>query len=97
MDISSNKSVLKNFYFQKLSKEDVKEIKQTLVDNANRYTFKDLSLNDYSAKKLSAGELVQKNSMEFQKFLYEKGIDGNSIKRISQLNFTPPAFLDIKA
>ncbi|MBA1433625.1 MAG: hypothetical protein FAF04_08600, partial [Epsilonproteobacteria bacterium] len=51
---------------------------------------------NFPTKKLSVGELVLKNTQDFQKFLYTNGIDGNSVKRISELNFTQPSFLDIK-
>jgi len=97
MQISSNNSAIKDLYMQKLSKDDVKKIKQEIVDNANKYTFTDFSKTDFSTQKLSAGEKVLQNSQDFQKFLYSNGIDGVHVRRISELNFTSPSFLDIKA
>ncbi len=97
MQISANNSAIKNLYMQKLSKDEVKKIRQEIVDNANRYTFTDFSLHDFSKQKLSAGEQILKNTQDFQKFLYSKGINGSSVKRISELNFSLPSYLNIKA
>jgi len=96
MQISSNSTIIQNLYTKKLSADEVKEIKQKITDNANRYTFTNF-YKDPSSKKLSAGELILKNTQEFQKFLYSNGIDGVSVKRISELNFPSASFLDIKA
>ena len=98
MQISSNSSsVIKNLYMKKLSHDEVKKIKEAVIDNAKKYTFTNFAKNDFGKEKLSAGELVQKNNYEFQQFLYANGIDGTSVKRVSQLNFSAPSFLDIKA
>jgi len=96
MQVSSSTSAIKDLYMKKLSADEVKQIKQELTDNQNKYTFTDFS-TDFSTKKLSSGEQIFKNSQDFQKFLYSNGIDGVSVKRISELNFTTPSFLDIKA
>jgi len=96
MQISSNNSAIKDLYMQKLSKDEVKKIKQELVDNANKYTFTDFSQQNFSSRKLSPGEQILKNTQDFQKFLYSNGIDGKSVTRVSQLDFTRPSFLDIK-
>lgn len=97
MQISSNQSAIKNLFMKKLSHDDVKKIKQEIVDNANKYTFTNFAKNDFSVnKKLSSGELILKNNMEFQKFLYSKGIDGISATRVSDLQFNKPSFLDTK-
>jgi len=97
MQITSNSHAIKNLYMKKLSHDEVKKIKQEIRDNINKYTFKDFSQHNFPTKKLSAGELVLKNTQDFQKFLYSNGIDGKYVKRISELNFTQAAFLDIKA
>jgi len=97
MQVSSSSSVIKDLYMQKLSSDEVKELKQEIKANQNKYTFTDFTQSDLSTKKLSNGELILKNSQDFQKFLYENGIDGTSVKRISELNFTSPEFLDVKA
>ena len=98
MQISSNSSVIKDLYMKKLSSDEVKQIKQEITDNTNKYTFTDFSSkNNFSSKELSIGEKILQNSQEFQSFLYSNGIDGVSVKRISELNFTSPSFLDLKA
>ncbi len=97
MQISSNTNVIQNLYMKRLSSDEVKELKQAVVDNANKYVFTDFSLKDYSKKELSSGEQILKNSQDFQKFLYDNGIDGRSVRRISELTFDTPSFLNIKA
>jgi len=97
MQILSNNSVIKDLYMHKLSKDEVKKIRQALVDNANKYTFTNFSTSSFSKEKLSAGEQIAKNTQDFQKFLYSNGIDGKSVKRVSELNFFLPSYLDIKA
>jgi len=96
MQLSSNTNAIKNLYMKRLTGDEVKKIKQQIVDNANRYTFKDFSKNSFNTKKLLPGEQILKNTEDFQKFLYSNGIDGNSVKRVSQLNFTAPSYLDVK-
>ncbi|WP_457745586.1 hypothetical protein [Sulfurimonas sp.] len=95
--LNSNSTVIQDLYLKKLTNDEVKEIKQAIVDNANKYTFTNFSKNDFSSPKLSVGEQIQKNTQDFQKFLYSNGIDGRSVKRISELNFSTPNYLDIKA
>jgi len=96
MQISSNSNTIQNLYMHRLSKDEVKKIKQQIVDNANRYTFTNFAKFTKAKKDLSVGEKIQQNLQEFQKFLYSNGIDGRSVKRISELSFTKPAFLDVK-
>jgi hypothetical protein len=97
MQISSNSSAIKGLYTQKLSDDEVKQIKQEIADNAKKYAFTDFSQTNGSTKELSVGEKILKNSQEFQKFLYDNGLDGSSVKRVSQLDFSLPSYLDIKA
>jgi Mn-containing catalase len=96
MQVSSNSSAIKDLYTQKLSKDEVKQIKQEIADNVNKYTFTDFSQKSYSTKESYWGEKTFQNSQDFQKFLYTNGIDGSSVKRISQLDFSTPSYLDIK-
>jgi hypothetical protein len=95
MKIDTNNSAIKDLYMQKLSKNDVKKIKQEIADSRNRYTFTDFSKN-YGDKKLPIGMQIQQNSEDFQRFLYSNGIDGVSVKRVSQLTFVKPSYLDVK-
>jgi len=98
MQIGSSNSAIKDLYMKKLSPEEVKAIKQEVVDNANKYTFTDFSAeNNFGKEKLSVGEQILKNTEDFQQFLYDNGIDGKSVKRVSELRFEEPSFLDIKA
>ena len=80
----------------KLSNDEVKKIKQAVVDNATKYTFTDFTKNNIAINKLSPAEKIQQNNFEFQKFLYANGIDGTSVRRVSELNFVAPSFLDFK-
>jgi len=96
MQVSSHNGI-QNLYTQKLSKDEVKQLKDVIDENINKYTFTDFSTTNVSNQELSNGEKILKNSQEFQNFLYKNGIDGVSVKRISELNFTAPSFLDVKA
>ena len=97
MQIGSSDNVIQNLYMKPLSSDEAKELKQAVVDNANKYTFTDFSLKDYANQELSSSEQILKNSQDFQKFLYDNGIDGRSVRRISELTFETPSFLNIKA
>ena len=97
MEISSNNNLFRNFYTKPLDKDEVKELKQAIVDNANRYTFKNFTQEQPLYQNLSSSEKIMKNTEDFQKFLYENGIDGKSVRRISELTFDTPSFLNIKA
>jgi len=96
MQILSSSNGIQNLYMHRLSGDEVKKIKQQIVDNANKYTFTNFTKFTKADKDLSSGERIQKNLQEFQKFLYSNGIDGKKVKRISELNFIKPAFLDVK-
>ena len=96
MRISSNSTVIQNLFMHKLSGDEVKKIKQQIVDNASKYTFTDFSKFESADENLLAGEKIQKNIQEFQEFLYSNGIDGKNIKRVSELNLTQASFLDVK-
>jgi hypothetical protein len=97
MQVLSQSSSIKSLYVQKISKDELKKIKQELFENKNRYTFRSTSSIDNLHTKLSGWQQILKNSEDFQKFLYSNGIDGTNVKRVSELTFNPPAFLDIKA
>jgi hypothetical protein len=97
LEISSNNNLFRNLYTKPLDKDEVKELKQAIVDNANRYTFKSFTQEQPLYQNLSSSEKIMKNTEDFQKFLYENGIDGKSVRRISELTFDTPSFLNIKA
>ena len=96
MQISSSFNGIQNLYMHRLSSDEVKKIKQQIVDEAGKYTFKEFSSFTQDSGDLSGDDRIQKNLQDFQKFLYNSGIDGKSVKRISELSFSKPAFLDVK-
>ena len=96
MQVSTTNNVIKDLYMQRLTKDEVKEIKQAIVDNANKYTFTNFSKFKFASKDISVGQKIQNNIEDFQKFLYANGIDGKSVTKVSQLTFTNSSFLDIK-
>ena len=60
---TESKSVIKNLYTEKLSKDEAKELRQAVVDNANTFTFK--SIETQSAT-LSIQEKFEKDYNDFQ-------------------------------
>jgi hypothetical protein len=84
-------------YRQPLTKDEFKSLKEAVELNANKYTFKDFAYDNAPDKKLFGSELALKNSQDFQKFLYDNGIDGVHVRRISELDFGIPTFFDTKA
>ncbi len=72
---------IKPLYTEKLTKDEAKELRQQIVDNANAYTFNSTSVQVGVAGKqddfLSAYE-------EFQSFLDDIGYEGGPIAELSQ-------------
>ena len=97
MQVGRNGYTIKNLYMKRLSNDEVKQIKEEIAKSEEKFTFSAFSNESISKNKLSGGELVAKNSQDFQKFLYSQGIDGVNVKRVSELTFSQPSFLDIKA
>ena len=84
MEISSNMasiSPIKPLYTQKLTKSEVKEIKEQINDNFVAYTF--------NVTNIQVGLLEQKDDFlseyeEFQNFLNDIGYEGKSIAELSE-------------
>lgn len=92
MEISSNiaasgllnkkdSNPIKPLYTQKLTKDEVKEIKEQIVQNSNAFTF--------NSTNIQVGILEQKDEFlwayeEFQSFLKDIGYDGGPIAQLSK-------------
>jgi len=98
MDIASNGTILQSgLYTKRLDSSEIKALRESASNSMNKYTFKEFSQNNFFQKEeLSVGEKILKTSEEFSRFLYENGIDGVHVKRISELTFIAPSFLDTK-
>jgi hypothetical protein len=72
---------IKNLYTEKLSADEAKELRQTVVDNANAFSFKLVGSQSTIA---SSEDTFQKNYDEFQTFLKDIGYKGKNIAELSQ-------------
>jgi hypothetical protein len=82
VDSSQKSSVTdKTFFTQKLTADEVKELRQQVVDNANAYTFSSVSVQNQLTN--SQDEFTN-NYQEFQSFLKEIGYNGQSISTLSK-------------
>lgn len=71
----------KTLFTEKLTKDEVKELRQQIVDNANAYTFASVNVqNGISNKK----DVITQNYEDFQNFLKDIGYDGKPIAELSQ-------------
>jgi hypothetical protein len=89
MEISSNMGVLnqaqnsnavKSLYTEKLSKDEVKELRAQIEESVNKFTFDSLSFQSQTTGK----DIAQLQYEEFQGFLQEIGYDGKPIAELSQ-------------
>ncbi len=90
MQISSNvretgsmnkSSPIKTFFTEKLSKEEEKEIREQIKQNANAIAFNSASIQGSVAGKK---EGFEKQYEDFQTFLKEIGYDGKPIAELSK-------------
>lgn len=72
---------IKNLYTEKLSADEAKELRQTIVDNANAFTF---NLVGSQSNVASNEDTFQKNYDEFQAFLKDIGYNGKNIAELSK-------------
>ena len=79
--IQHNPNQIKNSYTQKLSKDEVQELKAQIVHNSNVYTFKSASLQ---LNALSIEDKFIQSYNEFQSFLKEIDYGGKPIAQLSQ-------------
>ncbi|QSZ41192.1 hypothetical protein GJV85_03375 [Sulfurimonas aquatica] len=77
----SSTTGIKNLYTEKLSKDEVKEIRAQIVKNANAFTFKATSIQSNT---LSLEDKFTQAYDEFQSFLKDIGYKGQPIAELSQ-------------
>lgn len=71
----------KTLFTEKLTKDETKELRQQIVDNANAYTFASVNVqNGVSNQK----DIITQNYEEFQNFLKDIGYDGKPIAELSK-------------
>jgi len=78
---TQNTSGIKNLYTEKLTKDEVTELKAQVIENAHAFTFE--STNIQSAT-LSIGDKFNQDYQDFQSFLSDIGYDGKPIAELSQ-------------
>ncbi len=79
--VPQNENVVKNLYTEKLSKDEVKELRRIAVENAHKYTFTSLFIQ---SEVDNSEDIFQKNYEEFQAFLQDIGYEGKPIAELSQ-------------
>jgi hypothetical protein len=72
---------IKSLYTEKLSKDEVKELRQQIVENANAYMFKSTSIQ---ANVISTQDKFTQDYEDFKSFLSEIGYEGKPIAELSQ-------------
>ena len=78
---TNNPSIIKDLYTEKLSKDEVKEIRAQIIEDAHAYTFKSASVQTNA---LSLEDKFAQAYEEFQSFLSEIGYEGKPIAELSQ-------------
>ena len=77
-----NVTGVKNLYTEKLTKDEAKELRQQIVDNANAFTFKSTSIQSTIT---NAGvDKFTQDYEDFQSFLKGIGYDGKPIAQLSK-------------
>ena len=72
---------VKNLYTEKLTKDEVKELRQQIVENANAFMFKSTSIQ---SNVMSLEDKFTQNYEDFQSFLGDIGYEGKPIAELSQ-------------
>jgi hypothetical protein len=78
---TNNPSVIKDLYTEKLSKDDVKELRAQIIENAHAYTFKSTSVQNNI---MTQEDKFTQAYEEFQSFLGSIGYEGKPIAELSQ-------------
>lgn len=78
---ANNSSAIKNLYTEKLTKDEVKELRAQIVENANAFTFKSTTIQSNT---LSMEDKFTQSYEEFQSFLKDVGYGGKPIAELSQ-------------
>lgn len=81
VNTAQNSTGIKNLYTEKLTKDEAKELKAQVVENANAFAFKSVSIQSNT---LSVEDKFAKDYEEFQSFLKDIGYEGQSIAELSQ-------------
>ena len=81
MGATQNTNVVKNLYTEKLTKDEAKELRAQVEQNANAFTFKSTSMQ---ANMFSLQDDFTKAYEEFQSFLSDVGYEGKPIAELSQ-------------
>ena len=77
----NNPSAIKDLYTEKLSKDEVKELRAQIIENAHAFTFKSTSVQTNA---ISLEDKFTQAYKEFQSFLSEVGYEGKAIAELSQ-------------
>ncbi|MCW8895290.1 MAG: hypothetical protein OQK48_05755 [Sulfurimonas sp.] len=78
---ASDSSVIKPLYTEKISKDEVREIKEQITQNANAMAFNSASVQ---SGVVGSKELFEHDYKDFQSFLSEIGYNGKPIAELSQ-------------
>ena len=78
---TQNSLGIKNLYTQKLSKDEEKELRQQVVDNANAFAFKSTNIQQ---EVFNPTEKFVQDYKDFQNFLKDIGYKGGSIDKLSK-------------
>jgi len=81
MNISQNTSAIKTNFTEKISKDDVAEIKAQISENANAMMLKSTSLQ---ANVVDTKNSFESNYQDFKNFLDDIGYEGKPIAELSQ-------------
>jgi len=80
MNQTQNSSAIKSLYTEKLSKDEVKEIRAQLQENINKYAF-----DSMSSQSISTGKgFEQLQHEDFQSFLSDIGYEGKPLASLSK-------------
>ena len=78
---TNNPSIMKDLYTEKLSKDEVKELRAQIIENAHAYTFKSTSIQTNA---LSLEDKFTQAYEEFQSILGDIGYEGKPIAELSK-------------
>lgn len=81
MSVASHSNDIKNLYTEKLTKDEAKELRAKVMENANAFTFKSSSIQQNA---LSLEDKFTQAYDEFQSFLQDVGYKGKPIAELSQ-------------
>ncbi len=81
LDLNQKSSGVKTLFTEKLSKDEVKELKEQITQNANAYSMQSFSVQ---TNVLNAQDQFTKDYEDFQSFLSGVGYEGKPIAELSQ-------------